>query len=228
MFVRSLRLAFALAGAMLAGLVPSAALGAPHATALASAGWNGGPGGQLAVTFHDFAEGMPLAVRMGVGYSGTEPGDPWAARRVFINANTNGTPQSNGRRWDYRLDAVWRAPWRAWNGVDLVAGPRLSRFSGQYDFIGGNEFFNVVSTQWGLGAGAEASFPMSSRADFVAGLGLDYFLSAKMTGHDTSYSPDGTAVNAIDDYGWADADAAVHQPKWSPRLMVGVQRRLGR
>lgn len=223
---RTLR--FVVVAALFAGLVPATARATPHTSALASAGWNGGPGGQVALTFSEFAEGLPLSLRLGVGYSGVEPGDPWAARRVFINANTNGTPQENGRRWDYRLDAVWRTQWKSIDRLDLVVGPRLSRFSGQYDFIGGNEFFNVVSTQWGLGTGAEASFPMSARHDFVVGVGLDWFLDAKMTGHDTSYSPDGTAVNAIDDYGWADADAAVNQPGLTPRLMIGVQRRLGR
>jgi hypothetical protein len=147
---------------------------------------------------------------------------------VFINDNTNGTPTRNGRRWEYRLDALWRTHRGPFDRLDLVAGPRLSRFSGQFDFVGGNEYFNVVSTQWGLGAGAEASFRMNDRADFVAGTGLDYFFDATLSGHDTAYSPDGSAVNPTGEYTWADADAAVGQPKLTPRLMLGVQYRLGK
>jgi hypothetical protein len=213
--------------AVLALALAATASANPKPSVLATAGWNGGPGGHAAVTFDDFAQGLPLGLRVGVGYSGCEPGDAWAARRVFINANTNGTPQSNGRRWDYRLDGVWRTSWRGIEHLDVVAGPRVSRFSGQFDFIGGNEFFNVVSTQWGLGTGAEASFRMSDRSDFVVGLGFDWFFNSRMTGHDTAYLPDGTSVNAIDDYTWADADKAIHQPRLTPRVMLGLQRRLG-
>jgi hypothetical protein len=223
------RRSFILAGAVLAlATLPSPAHAAPRSFVVASAGYNGGPGGYLGFTLRDFAEGMPMGLRFGVGYSGADPGDPWAARRVFINDNANGTPESNGRRWDYRLDGVWRTHRGPFDRLDIVAGPRLSRFSAQFDFVGGNEYFNVVTTQWGLGLGGEASFRMSDRADFVAGTGLDYFFNAKLSGHDTSYSPDGSALNRTGDYTWADADAAIHQPKLTPRLMFGVQYRLGR
>ena len=223
------RLFVVLASVLALGLATSTppASAATRSSVLASAGYNSGPSGNLGLTFSDFAEGLPLALRVGVGYSGGDPGDPWAARRVFINANTNGTPESRGRRWDYRLDAVWQTRWRSIQHLNIVAGPRLSRFSGQFDFVGGNEYFNVITTQWGLGAGAEASFPMGQRSDFLVGVGLDGYLSSRMTGHDTSYSPDGTAVNPTDDYTWADADEAIRQPKLSPRLMLGVQRRIG-
>jgi hypothetical protein len=215
---------------MLAALAFSSpgALAATRTSILASGGYNGGPGGHLGVTLRDFAEHFPLGVRFGVGYSGASPGDPWAARSVFINENENGTPQKNGRRWDYRLDALWRTHWGPFDRLDLVAGPRISRFAAEFNFIGGNEFFDVVTTQWGFGGGAEASYPINGRFDLVIGGGLDYFLNAPLSGHDTTYSPDGTCVNQIENYGWKDADAAVNQPKMSPRLMIGVQQRIGR
>ena len=48
-------------------------------------------------------------------------------------------------------------------------------------------------------------------------------LSSTLTGHDTSYNPDGTSVNPREDYESSDADAAVGQPKFRPRLVTGLQ-----
>ncbi len=198
-----------------------------HATVMASGGWNGGPGGNLSVTWSEFAQQLPVSLRLGVGYSGRDPGDPWDARAVFINANTNGDPISNGRRWDYRLDAVMPMRWGSMDNLALVFGPRVSRFAGEFDFVGGNEFFTVVTTQWGLGTGLEAGYPMGPRTNFVVGAGLDWYFNSKMSGHDTSYAPNGTIVSQVDDYTWVDADQAINQPRLSPRFMLGVERRIG-
>ncbi len=206
----------------------SSGSGRAHADVLASGGWNGGPGGSLAIKYSDFAQNLPVSLRFGLGYSGTDPGDPWQARAVFINANTNGDPTSNGRRWDYRLDAIVPVSWGSARNLALVFGPRVSRFAGEFDFVGGNEFFTIVSTQWGLGTGLEAGYPMGPRTNFVVGAGLDWFFNAKMSGHDTSYSPNGVIVSQVDDYTWVDADKAIHQPRLSPRVMLGVERRIGR
>ena len=215
---------------LLVAIAPAApdARAATRTSVLAAAGYAGGPGAYLGVTFRDFAERLPLGLRLGIGYSGTDPGDPWAARRVFINGNENGTPSESGRRWDYRLDGVWRTHWGPFDRLDLVGGPRLSRFDAEFDFVGGNEFFDVVSTQWGLGVGAEATYRMSERLDLVVASGLDYYVDATISGHDTSYSPDGDAVSPVGDYSWRDADDAIHQPKLAPRLLLGVQWGLGR
>jgi hypothetical protein len=59
--------------------------------------------------------------------------------------------------------------------------------------------------------------------DLMFGLGLDYDFSSTLTGHDTAYSPDGTAVNPREDYEDGDVDAAVGQPKFRPWLATGLQ-----
>ena len=41
---------------------------------------------------------------MNFGYTQLNPSDALDARHIFINDNTNGTPQKKGRIFDFRLD----------------------------------------------------------------------------------------------------------------------------
>lgn len=58
---------------------------------------------------------------------------------------------------------------------------------------------------------------------------MDYYLPAKLQGHDTSYYPDNDNVNAKTDnetdtkFRYKDADKAADQPKFMPRFLVGIQ-----
>jgi len=191
-------------------------------------GYDGGPGGRAAISLHHFAQGLPFALRLGVGYSGRPPGDALLARHVFINDNSNGTPESNGRRWVFALDAVFVRSRGLLAGSTLFAGPRVSRFAARFDFLDGNEDFTVTTTQWGLGGGIEHAYAIDPRDEFVWCAGADYYLSAPLTGHGTTYSPDGSSVDPKDNYTWADADQAVNQPKFTPRFSIGLRRTLGR
>ena len=58
--------------------------------------------------------------------------------------------------------------------------------------------------------------------------GLEYYRPARLSGHDTSYSPDGEDVNPRQDYSYTDADQAVSHPKLRPVVVVGIRQRLGR
>jgi hypothetical protein len=62
---------------------------------------------------------------------------------------------------------------------------------------------------------------MGRSGALVIGGGADYFFEAPLTGHDTSYSPSGDDANPRKGYTFEDADAAINQPRWAPRLMVG-------
>jgi len=68
---------------------------------------------------------------------------------------------------------------------------------------------------------------MGRRASLVVSGGGEYFFNARLSGHDTSYSPDGDDVNPRRDYTYDDADEAVEQPTFRPVFMVGVSWRLG-
>lgn len=57
--------------------------------------------------------------------------------------------------------------------------------------------------------------------------GLDYFIASTLTGHDTSYGPDGDGVNERDGCTWDDANEAINQPGLEPRLLAGVNYRFG-
>ena len=159
-------------------------------------------------------------------YAGLDPGDPYAARRIFINDNTNGTPEESGSLWQFGLDVVIPVRHFAGQPVNLFFGPRHARFTGNYEFIGGNEIFEIVNRQWGWGIGLESRFEMGSRAGLLISAGLDGYKASEISGHDTSYDPDGIDVNPRDDYTFDDADEAVNRPDWEPRLLLGVTWRL--
>ncbi len=187
-------------------------------------GYDSGLGVHAFATVSDFAQGLPVTVRLRLGRTSTDPGDPAAARRIFINDATNGTPVESGRTWDGGLDVlVPRGEHRR-----LWAGLRYTHFLGHFTFIGGNEDFEIRSSLWGLAAGADLTFPMSPGMDLVVSGGAEAYFSGRLQGHDTSYSSDGQNVNPRGTYTYTDADRAINQPKLRPILMVGVSRRLGR
>jgi hypothetical protein len=186
------------------------------------AGYQGGGSFRLSVAASDFARGFPLAAELGVSYAWRDPGDPLAARRIFINDNTNGTPEESGWVWNVRLDFLYRVKVLGLQSAFAYAGPRYSIFTGDFKYVGGNEDFEVTSNQWGLGAGAKASFPMSRIVSLTVSAGLDYFFAGTLYGHDTSYSPGGETVNGKHEYTFSDADAAINQPKWQPSLLLGI------
>ena len=197
---------------------------APRLYAGGSMGYQNGPAVQFFGLARDFAEGLPVTARLRLGWAGVEPGSAAAARRIFINNATNGTPEKKGRTLDMGLDAIFpfgdRATW--------YAGVRRSSFKANFRYVGGNEDFDVVSTQWGIALGAETTYEMGARTALVFSGGAEYFRASRLTGHDTSYSPDGDNANPREEYVYADADDAIAQPKLRPVLLVGVRYRLGR
>jgi hypothetical protein len=69
---------------------------------------------------------------------------------------------------------------------------------------------------------------MNQRMSLLISGGAEYFFSSRLSGHDTSYSPDGDDVNPRKDYTYNDADEAVDQPTLRPVALVGFSYRLGR
>jgi len=197
-------------------------MGATEFSAGILAGYSAGLGVRGTGTLSHFAQGFPLALEVSVGYSTRDAGIPLDARRVFINDNTNGTPTKNGSRWDFRMDFLYKVGLLGMRDAYLYVGPRYSMFTATFDFVGGNEVFNISSTQWGFGAGLKAGFAVSPRVSFILTGGLDYYSSASLEGHDTSYSPDGLVINGRNDYTYTDADAAINQPKIEPVGMLGI------
>jgi len=185
-----------------------------------------GTGGQLQLGVADFAVGFPGSLRVSGSFAARDAGDPLAARHVFINDNTNGTPDETAAISVFSLDLVLPFTTFAGRPVQLYGGPRHARFKGTYEFIGGNEIFDIVSNEWGWGLGLESAFPMGTRAEMLLSAGVDYYLDGEIFGHDTGYLPDGTDINGRDDYTYEDAENAVNGAGIEPRLLLGVRWRL--
>jgi hypothetical protein len=185
-------------------------------------GYHAGIGFQLGGKVSDFAQGFPLDMQFSVGYRSRDAGNAADARKIFINDATNGDPEKSGQMWDFRLDFFYKVNWLSLDRGYIYFGPRYSAFTGNYKFIGGNEDFDITSNQWGLGLGLETYFPMSDRFDFIVSGGVDYYFSSTLSGHDTSYSPDGEDVNPRQDFTYDDAKKAVNQPELEFRIMIGV------
>lgn len=105
-------------------------------------------------------------------------------------------------------------------------GPRYAFFKGNFKYVGGNEDFDVTSNQWGLGTGLESTFAMTRKMDLLIGGGIEYYFRSTLKGHDTAYSPDGQDVNPREDYTYGEANAAINQPGFELRLMIGFQYHL--
>lgn len=187
-----------------------------------------GVGARADITLHDFTRDLPLSLRLGLGYAGRDAGDALAARRAFINNNTNGTPVESGHTWQMRLDLVHPFARLGEVPVNLGVGVRKAWFTGTFDYVGGNENFDVTCRPWGLGFLLDTAFAVGDRADFTLAMGLDHYFGSTLEGHDTAYSPDGSIVNQTEDYTWEQADDAINQPKWEAIAGLGLRWRLGR
>jgi hypothetical protein len=188
-------------------------------------GYFGGPDLLFSATAANFAEGFPFRVRLGLGYAWVPSGDALAARRIFINNATNGTPKSWGTLWDGRLDVLYPVSLFSLKRSMIYGGLRRSSFVARFEYIGGNETFNVNTKQWGVGGGLQTAFALSPRVDMVFQGGADYYFRSQLSGHDTYYNPNGDDVHPIADYTYKDADAAIDQPDFETRLTLGVAYR---
>ena len=207
-----------LAAALVLAVAPARAA---DLSVTAAGGWQGGGVLRLTGTAAHLWKGVPLAFDLGVGHAFVDPGDAAAARRVFINENTDGTPEKSGGVWDFRADAVWKLKvWRI-DDAGLFAGVRYSMFRGRFKYVGGNEDFTISSDAWGVGVGARATWPVTHRLAVTAALSLDWFPTQTLYGHDATYSSN-NVNNGRENFTWSDANAAVNQPWLLPSFLVGM------
>ncbi len=193
----------------------------PHFTGGISAGYTDGFGLQGNIIISDFAEDFPLSARFALGYTTLDPGNPADARRIFINDATNGVPEKSGTDWNVRFDFLYQVPFLSLRRFYVFSGLRYSAFSAEFNFVDGNEFFNINCNQWGLGLGGESYFMLVPGFDLVFSIGADYYFSSALEGHDTSYSPDGQNINSRRGYTYYEADQAINQPKVMLRALIG-------
>lgn len=185
-------------------------------------GTSGGLGVQASAGLSNFTRDLPLSVRFVLGYHSGNAGDPYAARQVFINDNTNGTPEDSAHQWQYRFDLLFPVYHLGTQEILLFGGPRLARYTANFNYVGGNENFDVTANPWGAGLGLETRFAINDNTSFQLQLGVDYYQQVELSGHDTIYTPDGDHVNPRDGYDYSDADDAVDQPSVEILAMMGL------
>jgi hypothetical protein len=188
-------------------------------------GWQNGIGFRGVATAQKVIAGAPVAFSFGFGHTLIDPGDALLARHVFINDNTNGTPEKSGTVNDFRLDAVWLLDVARLEDAGVFGGVRYSMFQGRFHYVDGNEDFDVLSNDWALGVGFRGAFAVSRQWSISLSAGLDWFPSRSLYGHDATYNSNGTSVNARGDYGWADASRAINHPALVPSLLFGMSWR---
>jgi hypothetical protein len=108
----------------------------------------------------------------------------------------------------------------------LYLGPRFAHFVGHFKYVGGNEEFDVISNGWGIGFGLETAAAISQQTFLKLDFGGDYFSPSPLSGHDTSYSPNGDHVNSRKNFSYSDADKAIRQQKFGLRIMIGLMTKL--
>ena len=179
-------------------------------------------GVNISGTISEFSYDIPLAIKFSGGYNVRDAGNPVDARKIFINDNTNGDPDKSGHSIDLRLDFAYPIKLFSIRKSLLYVGPRYSMHTSTFDFVGGNEFFDISTSQFGLGAGLETYFGISPNLSFVFSGGFDYYFDAQVGGHDSFYNPDGTDISGRQGFTYQDASESINAPKYEFRFMAGL------
>ncbi len=189
-----------------------------------SAGYSGGPGIHFNTLMTRISRTFPFKIRLGLGYTYIyNPGKALAARKIFINNATNGSPEKHGYTWEFNFDLMRKVNWFDLSNAYFYGGPRYILFTGNFNFVDGNEDFDITSKHWGVGVGLATSFPINKKLAMFVNGGVDYFFPSTIYGHDTSYSPDNENVNPREDFKYKDADAAINQPKLRFNFLMGLR-----
>jgi len=190
----------------------------------AQGGFAQGGGGGLEVSVIDITENYPLSVKAGIGYfTNKDPGNAEAARRIFINDNQGGDIKKEGQNWLYWADLGWTFYENEQIQLDLFGGGRYSTFAAYFEYAGDNEAFYARTEAYGLGGGGEVRFFLNPRYYLSLAAGVDGFFKSHLYGHGQfSYNPEGVDDNPRNDYTYEDADEAVNQPDFIPRVTLGI------
>jgi hypothetical protein len=171
----------------------------------ASAGYiYSGLGGQLAVVAEDLAPGLPLAVRLGLGFATSDA----------LTTTTTGFTEW-GQNITLSLDVLYTLPAQ---GLPVSLAPYLGL---RYNMFEGGEYNNTTSDKYssnafGFGGGIRAAFAVIPNLDVVADLGADYYLQSCITASSSSItassSSGSTATTCPGDSAYPDLNAFVTQP----------------
>ena len=188
----------------------------------ASAGYvYSGLGGQLAVVVEDLAPGLPLAVRLGLGFATSDAlddnfvlpgGTIWGpVATTWGNYKSANNLTEWGQNITLSLDVLFTLPAE---GLPVSLAPYLGlRFNlfegGYYDT---NISGKYSSNAFGFGGGIRAAFAAIPDLDVVVDLGADYYLQSCIEESASRGSFTTTSTTCPDDDGYANLNAFVTQP----------------
>lgn len=199
----------------------------------AGAGFYGGFGGQLAVVAEDLAPGLPLGVRLGVGFATSDALDDsydFGSGTKWGDLKENFELSEWGQNITLSLDVLYKL-----GGFGLpvevapYVGVRYNLFSGGYTDPNDNvpvKSVTVSSNQFGFGGGLRFAYPVLPNLQLVADAGVDYYLKACLSGEAIDDSDNKTTdTDCPGDSGYDDSDNWVTQPEWVFKLRLGAAYR---
>lgn len=217
--------------AALAGLLTAAM--AQRFSVEGSAGLYTGFGGQLAVVAEDFP-GLPLGLRLGVGFASTDALDD----NYDMGGNTKwGTYKEKlelsewGQNVTVSLDVLYKLTQVQGISVAPYLGVRYNMFSGGYtdpeNKLSHVKSVTFSSNAFGFGLGVRAAYPVMPNLSLVGDVGADYYLQAciKITEVDDAGK---STTNTVcpSDSNYKDYNKFVTQPDgWVLKLRLGVAYR---
>lgn len=238
--------------AALAGLLTAAM--AQRFSVEGSAGFYTGLSGQLAVVAEDFP-GLPLGLRLGVGFASTDALDDDVAYRVLLLGHDKsgdtkwGTFKKEnelsewGQNVTVSLDVLYKLAQVQGISVAPYVGVRYNMFSGgatdpkgklqerdelRYvkNVLGNVKSVTYSSNAFGFGLGVRAAYPVMPNLSLVGDVGVDYYLRACI--QETVVTDKGEVTSHIcpGDSGYEDHNKFVTQPDgWVLKLRLGVAYR---
>lgn len=189
----------------------------------AEAGTMNGFGLTAGFGLHKLTANFPIGFDFSGGYVfQSDPGNAVDARKIFINDATGGNNNivESGSAFFLGIDALYPIVRRSFVELNFAAGPRYSSYAAFFDYQGGNEAFKVYSNAWGFGVGFKTFIPLGEH--FLIGLEttVEYFFNTQLKGHGFFYNATNTDDNPRNNYRYADADAAINQPLFYPRVQL--------
>jgi hypothetical protein len=192
----------------------------------------------LSLEFQGYVQniaGSPFGGRVGFGFSFTSPFDdddafygtsgaaPEAGLNRISDYKDNRLYDANerGRNFTIALDGTYdlaslvnmdNMPFSA----SVYAGPRLNNFSGSIEVE--DSIASVSATQFGLGFGSLAFYPLTDNLSVVGDIGIDIYFDPTFNLSDDFGDLDvETGDTAYDDY-----NSFITQPEVAARVKVGV------
>jgi hypothetical protein len=192
----------------------------------------------LSLEFQGYVQNIansPFGARVGFGFSFTSPFDDNDAFYGTSGAAPDGNltrisdykeralydTSERGRNFTIALDGTYdlssfvnmdSLPFTA----NVYAGPRLNNFSGSIEV--NDSIASVSATQFGLGFGSMAFYPLSDNLSVVGDIGIDIYFDPTLNLSDDFGDLDvETGDTAYDDY-----NGLITQPEVAARIKVGV------